>query len=197
LWTKHRGWQFVLTLDESWFDFITDREHVWLCPEEQPPEKPKHTIQGPKKMVTNAWNPGDFICSTLFQRVRFSLLNIMMKIFSQHCFRSARRLMGKLMVHAENASRHTSPKCATFCAENTRRLATPPPYSSNLASVDLFFFGHVDCCLQGTIFRSREELLEAVHEIVTATPSETLHGLFEHCMERLEWVSQNNGDYSP
>jgi hypothetical protein len=29
-----RGWQFTITLDESWFWLFPDREHVWLCFEE-------------------------------------------------------------------------------------------------------------------------------------------------------------------
>jgi hypothetical protein len=39
------GWQFIITLDESWFYFSTDREQIWLDVEEQPPERPRHTVQ--------------------------------------------------------------------------------------------------------------------------------------------------------
>jgi hypothetical protein len=42
---KGRGWQFIITLDESWFYLSTDHEHIWHCPEEQPPERPSHSIQ--------------------------------------------------------------------------------------------------------------------------------------------------------
>jgi hypothetical protein len=44
---------------------------------------------------------------------------------------------------------------------------------------------------------SYEELLDAIDEVVTAIESETLTAVFEHWMERLEWVSKNNGDYYP
>jgi hypothetical protein len=33
---KHHGWQFVITLDESWFDLSTGHEQIWLRVEEQP-----------------------------------------------------------------------------------------------------------------------------------------------------------------
>jgi hypothetical protein len=47
------------------------------------------------------------------------------------------------------------------------------------------------------VFPSYEELLDAIGEVVTGIESETLTAVFEHWMERLEWMSQNNGDYYP
>jgi hypothetical protein len=44
---------------------------------------------------------------------------------------------------------------------------------------------------------SYKELLNAIDEVVTGIESETLTAVFEHWMERLEWVSKNNGDYYP
>jgi hypothetical protein len=98
------------------------------------------------------------------------------------------------MIHA---SSHMSRKCTTFYAENALRLPTHPPYSPDLAPCDSFLFAHVKHCLQGTIFPSSDELLEAINEIATEIPSETFRGVFEHWMERPEWVSQNNGDEHP
>jgi hypothetical protein len=46
-------------------------------------------------------------------------------------------------------------------------------------------------------FLSYEELLDAIGEVVTGIESETLTAVFEHWMERLEWVSKNDGDYYP
>jgi hypothetical protein len=47
------------------------------------------------------------------------------------------------------------------------------------------------------VFPSCEELLDAIGEVVTGIESETLIAVFKHWMERLEWVSKNNGDYYP
>jgi hypothetical protein len=57
---EHHGWQFIIALDESWFSLSTDHERIWLHVEEQPAERPRHTIQDPKMMVTIAWNPLGF-----------------------------------------------------------------------------------------------------------------------------------------
>jgi hypothetical protein len=47
------------------------------------------------------------------------------------------------------------------------------------------------------VFPSYEELLDAIGEVVTGIESEILTAVSEHWMERLECVSQNNGDYYP
>jgi hypothetical protein len=33
---EHHGWQFIITIDESWFYLSTDDEQIWLRVEEQP-----------------------------------------------------------------------------------------------------------------------------------------------------------------
>jgi hypothetical protein len=63
---EHYGWQFVIALDDSWFCFSTDHEHVELCPKEQSPKTLTYIIQGPKMMLTIAWNPlGFYLLETI------------------------------------------------------------------------------------------------------------------------------------
>jgi hypothetical protein len=45
---EHYKCEFIITRDESWFYLSTDHEHLWLCAEEQSPERPRHIIQGSK-----------------------------------------------------------------------------------------------------------------------------------------------------
>jgi hypothetical protein len=49
-----------------------------------------------------------------------------------------------------------------------------------------------ECCFHDTRYYSTR-----IGEVVAGTASETLTAVFEHWMERLEWVSKNNGDYYP
>jgi hypothetical protein len=101
----------------------------------------------------------------------------------------------KLIVHADNVRAHTAQKCRIFCEENGLGRSHPP-YLSNLAQSDSFLFGYIKERLKGMVFPPYEELLDAVGEVATGIESETLTTMFEHWMERLEWVSKNNGDYS-
>jgi transposase len=92
----------------------------------------------------------------------------------------------KLVVHADNARAHTAQKCRTFCEENGLRLAPHSPYSHDLAQFDFFLFGYTKERLNGMVFPSYEELLDAIGGVVTGIESETLTAVFEHWMERLE-----------
>jgi transposase len=103
----------------------------------------------------------------------------------------------KLVVHADNAKAHTCQKCRNFCKENGLRLGFHSPCSPDLAPSHFFLFGYVKERLKGMVFPSYEELLDAIDEVVTGIESETLTAMFDHYMERLEWVSKNNGDYYP
>jgi hypothetical protein len=195
---KDRGWKFSITLDESWFYLVTDHEQIWLRPEETPPERAKHTIQDRKIMVTIAWNPlGFHLIQSLPKGCSFNADyyrdNILAALTPLHPGPDGRQLV----LHADNARSHTARKCRTFCAENGLQLAPHPPYSPDLAPSDFFLFGYVKAKLQGMEFLSDQELLEAIREVVSGIASDTLNAVFEEWMERLEWVSKNNGDSYP
>jgi transposase len=100
-----------------------------------------------------------------------------------------------LVIHADNASLHIAQKCRPVCPENGLWLARHPPYSPDLTPSDFFLFGYVKDRLEGIVFASREEFLARIREVLDEIPPETLPPVFEHWIERLECVSQNNGDY--
>jgi hypothetical protein len=64
-------------------------------------------------------------------------------------------------------------------------------------TVGFFLFEHVKNRLNGIVFQSREELLAGIREVLDKISVEILERIFNHWMERLEWVSQNNDDYYP
>ena len=66
---------------------------------------------------------------------------------------------------------------------------TRPP---DLAQSDFFLFGYVKDRLQGIVFASREELLAGISEVLDELPPENLPRVFEHWIERLEWLKNIN-----
>jgi histone-lysine N-methyltransferase SETMAR len=187
-----------MTLDESWLYFATSHEQIWLRPDEEPPERARHTIQHKKLMVTIAWNALGFHVLDALPKGRifnaeYYLDNILTALVSFLPEAGEEQLV----VHADNARPHTARKSRTFCEENRLRLATRPPYSPDLAPSNFFLFRHVKNHLQGMTFSTGEELLTGIHEGLADITAETLQGIFEHWMQRLECVSQNNGDYYP
>jgi hypothetical protein len=155
---KHPGWHVMITLDESWFSLSTDREQIWLRPDQEPPEWAKHTIQDKKIMVTIAWNALGFHLvdgppkgrSFNAEYYRDTILTELIRLCTQAGERN-------LIIHADNANPHTAQKCHTFCAENGLQLATHAPYSPDLAPLDFFLFGYVKNRLHGIVFASCKE----------------------------------------
>jgi hypothetical protein len=100
-----------------------------------------------------------------------------------------------LVIYADNPGAQIARKSRTFCAENGLRLTTHRPYSPDLAPSDFYLFGYVKDRLQAMVFASRGELLAGIGGVLDEIPPETLPRVFKHWIERLEWVSQNNGEY--
>jgi transposase len=179
------------------FNLATDHEHIWPRPGETTPERATHTIQDRKIMVAIAWNPLGFPLIVALPKgcifnAEYYLDNILAALTQIQPEDDGR----KLVVHADNARAHCS-KMSNFCQENELRLAPHPPYSPDLVPSDFFLFGYVKKRLKEMVFPSYEELVGAIDEVVAGIESETLTAVFEHWMERLEWVSKNNGDDYP
>jgi transposase len=156
----------------------------------------RQTIQDRKIMVTIAWNPLGF--PLIVELPKGCIFNA--EYYHDNILAALTQLQPeydgrKLVVHTDSARAHAAQKCRTFCEENGLRLAPHRPDSPDLAPSDFFLFGYVKERLKGMVFPSYEELPDAIGEMVTGIESETLTAVFEHWMERLEWVSKNNGDY--
>jgi hypothetical protein len=174
------------------------QEQIWLRPGETPPERARHMIQDRKIMVTITWNSLGFpLIVALPKGHTFNA-----EYYRDNILAALTRLQPeddrrKLVIHGDNARAHTAQNHRTFCEANGLRLALHPPCSSNLARLDFFLFGYVTECLKGIVFPSYEGLPDAIGEVVAVIESETLTAVFEHWMERLEWVVKSNGDYYP
>jgi hypothetical protein len=146
-------------------------------------------------MVAIAWNsPGFHLLDALPKGntidAECDRVNILTDLLPLRLHVDGRRLG----IHAASAPR---PKMPRFCEEHRLCIAVHPPYSPDLPPFDFFLFGHVKLCLQGIAFPSREESFASTHEIVAVIPRSILEDMLRHWMEKLKWVSQNNGDYYP
>jgi hypothetical protein len=99
------------------------------------------------------------------------------------------------IIHADNARPHTAQKTLKFCQENGLKMAAHPPYSPNLALSDFFLFGHVKHALDGMEFLSEGDLLAALQHVLSNLTADTLLAVFANWIERLKWVSLNEGHY--
>jgi hypothetical protein len=120
---KHHGCQFILTLDKLWSYLSTDHGQIWRRVHEQLAERPRHTIQDPKMIVTIAWNPlGFHLLDALPKGTTFNTEYPRVHILTE-LLRLCLQVDGRrLVVHAGNARSHTARKWRIFL----RRKPAPP-----------------------------------------------------------------------
>jgi hypothetical protein len=194
---KQQDWQFMITRDELLFYLTTNYEQIRLRPDQEPPEKWKHTVQDQKTMVTIVWNSLGFHMVDALPKGR--------KLDAKHQHHNHLTALvplrpeaagRKLVIHTGNSGAYAGQKCIALCAENGLRFATHPLYSPDLAPSDLFVWT-VKCYVQGRPVASHEELFAVIGEIVPDVPNETVHRVLGHWMERLKWIPHHKGDYCP
>jgi histone-lysine N-methyltransferase SETMAR len=91
----------------------------------------------------------------------------------------------KLIVHADNARRHTAKVALDAMEGNAMKRAPHPPYSPDLAPSEFYLFGHVKQLLRGYEFADRETFLHAIEDISTGIEKVMLENVFLSWMERL------------
>jgi hypothetical protein len=149
-------------------------------------------------MVTVAWNPVGFhLVEVLANGRDFNAKYHRDNILTERIRFRPEAGERHVVIRADNSRPHTAQQCRTFCAENGVRPAIHALCWPDLAPSDFFLFGYVEHRLQGLIFPSGEELLAGIRAVLGRIPLETLAQVFDHWLQRLEWVSQNNRDYDP
>jgi histone-lysine N-methyltransferase SETMAR len=149
-----------------------------------------------KMMVTIVWNSHSFhLVDELPKGQKFNasyyIDNILQSILEN---RSTGPGSG-LIIHADNARHHTAQRTLKFCRENRLEIPPHPPYSPDLVPSDFFLFGHVKHALDGNEFLSEEALLAAIHSILSNLTGNILRAVFVKWIERLNWVTLNEGHY--
>jgi hypothetical protein len=137
---QHQGWEFLLTLDESWFHLSISHKIIWLRESEPFLEKKKHMIQAKKRMATIAWNPHGFhVVYALPKKENFKAtyyIEHIMRPILEYRLKSG---LHQFIVHVDNARPQTARKSRIFCESNPFRIAPHSPYLPDLAPSDFFF----------------------------------------------------------
>jgi transposase len=147
-------------------------------------------------MLTVVWNPFGFHLVTVLPKGQkwtgqYYIENVLCKICEILQPEGPRRLV----IHADNARPHVAKIVKGFLDAHGLRAAPHPPYSPDLAPSDFFLFGHVKRALQGSVFETVDELLKGVTEILSAIQPETLVGVFQEWMERIQTCIDCDGEY--
>jgi hypothetical protein len=157
----------------------------WLPPGEKPAVRERLTAKTPKIMLTIVWNTEGFhVVEIIPKGAKFDA--------DYFCHSILRALVPddgdvgrrKMVIHADTSRPHTALRTRPFMAENAIKPAPHPPYSPDLAPSDFDLFGYVKGRLTGQMFESREDLFDAIIQILRSIPMEKLMEVF------LEWESR-------
>lgn len=196
---QHQNFKFFYTGDESWFYLSTDHDIQWIPRGEKPQTREKKTIQSKKHMLTVFWNPEGFlIIEILPEKQKFNgeyFINQILKQIYEKTSWLQRKEKRKIILHYDNARPHTSRKVIQFLNVYHMKRAPHPAYSPDVAPSDFHLFGFIKNELKGRKFDSVESLFEAILEILSKIPKETLKRVFIEWQARLQKVIDSNGDY--
>jgi transposase len=186
----------IMTLDECWFYLHEDHSVQWLPPGEKPAVRERITVETPKMMLTIVWNTKRFhVVEILPKGVKFNagyFCNSILRALVPDDGDVGRR---KMVIHHDNARPHAAWRTRAFMDENSMKPAPHPPYSPDLAPSDFSLFGYVKGRLTGQMFESREDLFEAIIEILRSIPMEKLMSVFLKWERGLQRCIDINGEY--
>ena len=150
-------------------------------------------------MLTIFWNPHRFFLVKLLPSgLKFNgtyFINEILEPLHEIMNDSSEEPERKIILHYDNAKPHTSRKVFEYLESHNMEKAPQPPFSPDIAPSDFYLFEYVKDQLKGRSFRSPDELLLAVNEILKEISPDTLMKVFQDWEERLNHVIEQNGEY--
>jgi hypothetical protein len=159
---QHQGWQYVVTLDESWFFEGIDWGQQWLPADDEPGAWRRRGINHEKTLLTVVWNTQGFhLIDTMPRREKFSTRYFVDKILTPISAQLIPTRRRKLGIHADNSGYHSAKVVLDFMPQKQTKLAPHRSYSPDLAPSDFSIFDHLKEGLRGSFFQTSNQLLNA------------------------------------
>lgn len=190
----------ILTGDESWFYIKYNPKGAWIISGESPPCFENKGFQIVKFMLTVIWGVNgfhviDLMNSGLSFNSSYFISHILCEIEQLKLQKTVKRKKIQYFLHLDNSHVHNSKDSQEKIANIGFLRAPHPSYSPDVAPSDFYLFGYVKNRLEGQEFRSPDELLDAVIEIIEQIPKETIIRVFEEWMNRCQKVIDSKGEY--
>jgi hypothetical protein len=98
------------------------------------------------------------------------------------------------LLHFDNAPAHRSGKTKGFLKKEKVGVLSAPPYSPDLAPSDFFLFGFLKQQLKGTVYKTLDDLKNAIDDLLYNIPSMLLRAAFDDWQRRCREVMKD-GEY--
>lgn len=194
------GIAYVMTADESWFNYDNPHSSMWAPNREAAGTRPNPGMSRRKTMVSVFWNftgffviealpegatyTADYVCSSVIPKLESVLLKQRPTLGLQ-----------RTKLHWDNARPHVARQTLEHLAEKGVITLSHPPYSPDISPSDFFLFGYLKHMIEGRHFSSEEELVAALCEICATISKEVLSNVLRGWKDRLLHVISSGGEY--
>ncbi len=168
----------AITMDESWvyqYDPLHKAQsREWLHKEDPRPIKAICARATGKVLISTFFDSKGLVYYEFSHKTVNAqcFLAMMERFLEAHRTRRPRgRVRGRLFLHLDNAPCHNANICKEMMRTNMVQRLPHAPYSPDLAPNDFWFFGRLKENLRGTRFPTKEDLMNAVADEITAIPS--------------------------
>lgn len=197
---KHNSFRGIITGDQKWFTLYYGNDGAWLEMDEDPPEMNGDQISIKKVMVTIIWGVYgfyivDFMPDGESYNSSYFITNILEPLAKKKAeiwHESSKR---KLTLHLDNSKVHNSKWSTLEYTKKGFKRAPHPAYSPDVAPSDFFLFGFLEEKLKGKSFADVDEFEEALLEILGSISIEIKKKVFNHWIERCDWIIKHDGAY--
>ena len=197
---KHESWRNIVTGDQSWITIYTPNSGKWVLIDEESPEEANITIGVQKIMLTVIWGVNgmyviDFLPPSTPYNSSYFITNVLDILNEKRNDIWSQSQNKQIWLHLDNSMVHNSRACSQKIEQIGFKRAPHPPYSPDIAPSDYYLFGYLKGQLKGLKFNDLDELKEKVIEILTKISRDVKKRVFDHWIERCQWIIDNNGAY--
>jgi hypothetical protein len=181
---KASDFQRIITGDGLWFFFRCPGDSVLAASRGELPQSIKQKIDTEKCLVSIPWSVNEIpsllnVFKGTTYNTAFFTDAVMPSLIENVRSRTRRKMLKRWLIPMDNA-RHHNPGRAQRYIEASRAGHLPYPASSpDPARTDVFLFGDIKGKLSHYNWESREDLLNAITQILTGADQDVLLNVFK------------------
>lgn len=118
-----------------------------------------------------------------------------LKTLKIHISRKRRHLVGKWILHHDNARPHTAARVLEFLTKSKITVMKHPPYSPDLAPCDFWMFPKLKEALRGQTFSSYQDIVTAVQGYFNTLDKNAFSTCFQKWILRWDRCIEAGGRY--
>jgi hypothetical protein len=197
---RQRGCHYLLTRDESWFDFTIDRDHAWIPDEQEVSTRPKRKISSPKLILTVFWSPlrcslVELLPNGICFNARYFCSSILSTIVQNRPAAAPEGARRNIVRHFDNAGPHATRLTTDYMLGNQLARAALPAFSPGLAPLYFEPFGKVKITLMAARSNNNDKRRQGAMRVLNGILREELEAVVVQWLKRLDACIQQGGEY--